>query len=247
MAADPRPLAVVTGAGRGIGRAIALGLAGAGYDLALVGRADLASLEQAAGEAAALGAACSTVLCDISDEEPVDGLFATLGPDLPRLAALVNNAGVAGPRSRLDELSMADVDEVLAVNVRGAILMCRAAIRAMRARGGGAIVNITSQTAEFGGDRLSVYGASKAALNGLTVSLAREAAGFGVRVNAISPGPVLTEPLLALPPGRLEEMKAGLPMGRFCTAEEVAAVAVWLLSGQASYVSGAIVPVHGAR
>jgi NAD(P)-dependent dehydrogenase (short-subunit alcohol dehydrogenase family) len=112
---------------------------------------------------------------------------------------------------------------------------------------GGAIVNLSSQTARFGGDRLAAYAASKAAIDGLTISLAREVAPAGIRVNAVSPGAVLTEPLRALPAEKLESMQAAMPMGRFCEPEEVARTVLWLLSDSASYVSGAIVPVHGAR
>ena len=238
---------MVTGASRGIGRAIALALAKAGHDLVLVAHTDRAGLEDAAREVRALGASCRAPLCDVASEADVAELFGALGPDAGRLSGLVNNAGYAGERSTLAEMAMSDVDQVLGVNVRGAVLMCRAAIPLLRARRSGAIVNLSSQVAQFGGNGLSVYAASKAALNGLTVSLARELAPDGIRVNAVSPGPVLTDPLKALPAERLEEMRRGLPMGRFCTPEDVAAAVVWLLSDQAGYVSGAIVPVHGAR
>lgn len=242
-----RPLALVTGASRGIGRAIALALADAGYDLWLVGRSDLEALEAVAEKVKARTAACRTSLCDVSDAAAVERLYADIGRSAGRFAALVNNAGVSGPRCDLADLDPEAIDEVLGANVKGVLLMCRGAVRLMTARGGGAIVNLSSQTAQFGGNGLTAYAASKAAVNGLTVSLAREVAGRGVRVNALSPGPVLTEPLVALPPERLEQIQASLPMGRFCTVDEVAAAVVWLLSDQASYVSGAIVPVHGAR
>jgi NAD(P)-dependent dehydrogenase (short-subunit alcohol dehydrogenase family) len=242
-----RPLALVTGASRGIGRAIALALAAAGYDLALTAGSDQAQLRAVADEAGRLGAACRTALCDLTDAAAVAGLHEALGVAPERYRALVNNAGYAGRRADLADAELDDIDAILNLNLRGLALMCRAAIPLLAANGGGAIVNLSSQSAQFGGIGLSVYAASKAAVNGLTVSLAREVAAKGVRVNAISPGPVMTEPLLALPADRLEQMQSGLPMGRFCTAEEVAAVAVWLLSNQASYVSGAIVPVHGAR
>src|SRR4051794_21712808 len=118
MSADARPLAIVTGAGRGIGRAIALGLAQAGYDLALVGRSDLVALEDAAETASALGATCSARLCDVSDERQTTGLFEAISPQLSRLAALVNNAAVIGERAVLDELAMSAIDEIIAVNLR---------------------------------------------------------------------------------------------------------------------------------
>jgi NAD(P)-dependent dehydrogenase (short-subunit alcohol dehydrogenase family) len=238
-----RPLTLVTGAARGIGRAIAIALAEAGHDLVLV---DRDGTEAIANDARARAAECVERRCDITDEAAVAALFEGLGPLRSRLSGLVNNAGFTGERMTLADAPAALIDQVFAVNVRGLMLMCRAAIPLMQVRGGGAIVNLSSQSATFGGAGLTPYAASKAAVNGLTVSLAREIAP-AIRVNAISPGPVLTEPLRALPPERLAEMERSLPMGRFLLAQEVAAVAVWLLSDAASYVSGAIVPVHGAR
>lgn len=237
-----KPLCIVTGAGRGIGRAIALALADAGWDLALV---DRDSLEETRALAEARGAACSAAKLDVTDEADVAAFYPKL--DAARVRGLVNNAGYTGDRVALADAPMDMIDQVLAVNVRGVMLMCRGAIPVMQARGGGAIVNISSQSASFGGNGLTPYAASKAAVNGLTISLARETAPAKIRVNAVSPGPVLTEPLKALPAEKLKEMEASLPMGRFLTAEEVAASVVWLLSDVASYVSGAILPVHGAR
>jgi NAD(P)-dependent dehydrogenase (short-subunit alcohol dehydrogenase family) len=239
-----RPLTLVTGASRGIGLAVACALADTGHDLVLVSRTDAARLDAAAEAMRARGAACDGHLCDISDADAVQALFGRI--DGERLSGVVNNAGAPGARARLQDLPIEELDRVLAVNVRGTILVCRAAMATM-AGSGGSIVNLSSQTAQFGGDGLSVYAAAKAAVNGLTVSLAREAAPMGVRVNAVSPGPVLTEPLRAVAAARLEQMQSSLPMGRFCTAEEVADVVVWLLSPKASYVSGAIIPIHGAR
>ncbi len=239
-----RPLCVVTGARRGIGRAIALAAADAGYDLVLV---DRGSAEETEREVRQHGAGCRRQVCDITDSEAIAEFYRGLGADAARLAGLVNNAGDSGERMNLADAPIGMIDRVLATNVRGTILMCQGAVAAMSARGGGAIVNISSQCASFGGNGLTAYAASKAAVNGLTISLARETASAKVRVNAVSPGPVLTDRLKVLTPERLREMEASLPMGRFLTSDEVAAVVVWLLSDAASYVSGAIVPVHGAR
>jgi NAD(P)-dependent dehydrogenase (short-subunit alcohol dehydrogenase family) len=242
-----RPLTIVTGASRGIGRAIALGLAKAGHDLALLALERLDTVRAVAEEARRHGIEATAFVGDVAKEASIDEFFAQLGDRGDRLYGLVNNAGTTGERDTLANLSVAEIDAVLAVNLRGAILMSRAVVPRLRAMKRGAIVNMSSQSAQFGGNGLSIYAATKAALNGLTVALARELAPDGLRVNAVSPGPVLTEPLRALPPARLAEMQASLPMGRFCTEEEVAGVVAWLLSDEASYVSGAIVPVHGAR
>jgi NAD(P)-dependent dehydrogenase (short-subunit alcohol dehydrogenase family) len=241
-------LTLVTGASRGIGRAVALACAQDGHDLVLVARDRKAELEEVMRLAQSAGAgSVSAQLCDIADPTAV----ATLFDHLPRpLTGLVNCAGLPGERARLADQPLASIDRILAVNIRGTILMCRSAVANMARRTGGAggsIVNLSSQSARFGGDKLVVYSASKAAIEGLTISLAREVAGDDIRINAVSPGPVLTEPVRALPPEKLQAMQASLPMGRFCTTEEVAHTVLWLLSRSASYVSGVIVPVHGAR
>jgi NAD(P)-dependent dehydrogenase (short-subunit alcohol dehydrogenase family) len=238
------PLTIVTGASRGIGRAIALTLARLGHSLVLVSRTAGASLDdvveasRAAGAPHAVGRAC-----DVADAAAVDDLFVAVAREgVP--TGLVNCAGQVD-RAALADMSVEVIDRILAVNLRGTLLCCRAAVRAMRE--GGAIVNVSSQSARFGGDRLAAYAAAKAGIEGLTISLAREVAPARIRVNAVSPGPVLPEPLQALPAEKLAAMQASLPMGRFCAPEEVANTVAWLLSDAASYVSGTVVPVHGAR
>jgi glucose 1-dehydrogenase len=243
----PRALTIVTGASRGIGAAIALVAADAGHDLVLVCREHERRLAATADAARALGVSVTSHVCDISVEADVARLFDAVECTPGVTLGLVNNAGFAGERRPLAEMPIAMLDRIFAVNVRGTILCSAHAIRLMTKLGGGAIVNLTSQSAIFGGKGLSAYASSKAAINGLTVSLAREVAPRNIRVNAVSPGPVLTEALTALPQDRLREMEASLPMGRFCSAEDVAQTVLFLLSARASYVSGAIVPVHGAR
>ena len=245
-----RRFTLVTGASRGLGKAIALEAARQGHDLALVARSQGDQLGEVRRAAAASGSAHVSVhLCDLGDAAAVARLFREAGAHAP-LTGLVNCAGYSGERFVLAEAPLDMIDRVLFVNLRGTILCCREAVARMsRLSGGsgGAIVNLSSQTARFGGDRLAAYAASKAGIDGLTISLAREVAPAGIRVNAVSPGAVLTEPLRALPPEKLESMQAAMPMGRFCEPEEVARTVLWLLSDSASYISGAIVPVHGGR
>lgn len=243
---DVRPLTLVTGASRGIGAAIAIECASRGHDLVLVSRHGGQALEEVCTAARQHGSSVLGLTGDVSIAADVDSIYSAIdGLDRP-LTGLVNNAAVTGERAPLSEIDLGEIDRVLDTNVKGLLLMCRAAIPRL-AQSGGVIVNLSSQSAVFGGNGLSTYAASKAAVNGLTVSLAREVAGNGIRVVAVSPGPVMTEPLLALSSERLSAMEASLPFGRFCTVEEVARVVSWLMSVDASYISGAIVPVHGAR
>lgn len=245
-----RPFTLVTGASRGLGRAIALEAAGHGHDLALVARSEADRLDEVRRAAVAAGSAHASVhLCHVGDPAAVTKLFADVASHA-RLTGLVNCAGYSGERFALAEAPLDMIEQILAINLRGTILCCREAIVQMSRRtggNGGTIVNLSSQTARFGGDRLAVYAASKAGVEGLTISLAREVAPMRIRVNAVSPGVVLTEPLQSLPPDKLESMQEAMPMGRFCEPEEVARTVLWLLSDAASYISGAIVPVHGAR
>jgi len=246
IADNPRPLTLVTGASRGIGAAIASVLAARGLDLVLVCRSNIDALDPIAEKARDAGATVHAMRADVGDPASVEALFADIKALKRPLSGLVNNAAYTGQRMPLADLPLSEMDRVLDTNVKGVLLMCRAAMPLLRETGG-VIVNLTSQSAIFGGNGLTTYAASKAAVNGITVSLAREVAGDGIRVIAISPGPVKTEPLLVLSPERLEEMEKSLPMGRFCTVEDVARSVAWMMSQDAAYVSGAILPVHGAR
>ncbi|MDX2101205.1 MAG: SDR family oxidoreductase [Alphaproteobacteria bacterium] len=238
-----RPLLLITGASRGIGAGLALAAAGRGYDLVLTARSLSPQLTDVADRARAAGASVDLVPLALGSPASVAALAATVSDR--RFSGLINNAAHVGARGPLADQDVEDLAEVLAVNVQGTILVTRAMIPLIEP--GGAIIMMSSQSAQFGGNGLSAYAASKAALTGLTISLGRELAPAGIRVVAVSPGPVLTEPLLALPPARLQEMQASLPMGRFCAVEDVAATVLWLMSAEAGYISGAVVPVHGAR
>lgn len=244
-------LTIVIGASRGIGRAVAIELGRQGHALALVGhshREQLAEVKNAIETTSKVRV--FDYLSDVAEPREVEELFADVVRDAGVPTGLVNCAGYTGDRLALEDAPLAMIERVVAVNMLATIMCCRAAIRLMSTKSGGtggAIVNMSSQNARFGGDRLAVYSASKAAVEGLTISLAREVAGAGIRINAVSPGPVLTEPLQALSAQKLADMKTQLPMGRFCEPQEVAATVAWLLSDAASYVSGAIIPVHGAR
>lgn len=239
---------VVTGASRGIGAAVARLGARHGYAIAVNYAVDEAGAAAVVASIKAEGGEAVAIRADIARETDVAQMFVTAERTLGKIAGLVNNAGVAGKTCRVDEIAAADLQRVLAVNVAGSFLCAREAVLRMATRhggNGGAIVNISSIAARIGGANEWVhYAASKGAIDTFTVGLAREVAADGIRVNAISPGLIDTE---IHAPGRLDRMRAGVPMQRIGTAEEVAEVALWLLSPAASYVTGTNVEVGGGR
>lgn len=179
--------ALVTGAGSGLGRAIALALGAAGARVLLVGR-NATRLTEVAGELADLGAAARTAECDVSSAGQVGALAARLAAE--RVSILVNNAGIPGPVEYLTEIDPAEWDEVFAINVRGIFLMCRAFVPAMVERHSGDVINLASVSGKRPLAPRTPYTASKAAVIGLTTALAYEVGPLGVSVNSLSPGPV---------------------------------------------------------
>jgi NAD(P)-dependent dehydrogenase (short-subunit alcohol dehydrogenase family) len=250
--ANPNNAAVVTGASRGIGAATARLLASRGFAVLVNFANDADAAEQVVAGIRRAGGTALAFRADVSKEAEVVGMFDAASRDLGYVAALVNNAGVTGGFSRLEDVSAANVEQVLAVNVLGAILCAREAVGRMSARRngrGGAIVNVGSLAARIGGAGEWVhYAVSKAAVHTLTIGLAREVAADGIRVNCLAPGLVETELHAANgQPDRLERLRPGIPLGRPGTAEEVAAGIAWLLSDESSYVTGAILEMGGGR
>lgn len=236
-------LAMVTGAGSGIGRGIALGLAAAGADLILLSDRD--NLGPVAEEASAAGAAVTTELLDLADRDARRAAVERL-LDAHAVDVLVNNAGLIR-RSPATQFSDADWYEVIEVNLHAAFELCRAAGRRMVARGSGKIVNVASMLSFQGGFLVPSYAASKHALAGLTRALANEWAAHGVNVNAIAPGYVATATTAALrsDPARSDEILGRIPAGRWAEPEDVAGAAVFLASRAADYVHGHVLAVDG--
>lgn len=244
---------IVTGASRGIGAAIARLAAAQGFLVAV----NYATHEEEASAVVsairALGGQAIAVQADVSTEDGVVRLFETADRELSQpLTALINNAGVSGGYSRVDQISAEALRRAFSVNVAGAFLCAREAIRRMSTRNGGrggSIINISSRAAQIGGAGEYVhYAASKGALDTFTVGLAREVVGEGIRVNAIAAGLIETEfHATAGNPDRVRMLAPELPMGRAGAAEEVAEAVLWLASPAASYVTGAILPVSGGR
>lgn len=242
---------VVTGGSRGIGAAVCRQAAAAGYAVVVNYTAAADRAAALVGELTGAGARAVAVRADVADEAAVTELFAA-ADELGTLAALVNNAGITGPYGRFDAVATADLRRVLDVNVLGAMLCTRAAVRRMSTRYGGAggcVVNVSSRAAVLGSANEWVhYAASKGALDSLTVGLANELAGEGIRVNGVAPGLIDTEVHAAAgQPDRVVRMAPGVPLGRPGEAAEVAAAVLWLMSAQAAFVTGATLPVSGGR
>jgi 3-oxoacyl-[acyl-carrier protein] reductase len=228
--------AIVTGAGSGIGRAVAIRLAADGYRVVVndirpaEGERVVGEIRSRKGEAVAVGG-------DVSKEDDVAAIVAASQNAFGDATHLVNNAGFVH-QARFIDLTPADFDRMFAVHVRGVFLMSRAVLPAMLARGAGVIVNMASQLGQIGGIELVHYSAAKAAIIGLTKSLAREVSAQGVRVNAVAPGPINTPLVKALSPEWRKAKAAELPLGRFGEPEEVAATVAFLCSDEASLFVG---------
>ncbi len=248
MTAGRRPVVLVTGASRGIGRATAELAAGKGWDVAVGCRADVNAAREVVHTCMAAGAQAVAVPGDVSTTEGVAAVFDATEAAFGRLDAVVTNAGVVSPPARVEDMTADRIAEVLRVNVIGTLLCAGAAVRRMSLRhggSGGVIVTVSSRAAVRGGSGEYVdYAASKAAVDAITVGLAAEVVDEGIRVVGVRPGLIATD---IHAPGRLERVAPSLPMKRPGTAQEVAAAIVWLMSEEASYVTGTLLDVGGGR
>jgi NAD(P)-dependent dehydrogenase (short-subunit alcohol dehydrogenase family) len=247
----PLPVVIITGASRGIGAATALLAAQRGYSVCVNYRRNRDAALSVVGDITAFGGHAIAVEADVSDESAVQALFAAadaLGP----LKGLVNNAGILETQMRLDAMDAARIQRVLWTNVVGPFLCARAAVRRMSTKyggSGGGIVNVSSAAARVGspGEYID-YAASKGALDTMTIGLAHEVAQEGIRVNGVRAGHIYTEMHASGgEPGRVDRVKAFVPMKRGGQPEEVAAAILWLLSDEASFTTGAFIDVTGGR
>ena len=243
---------LITGASRGIGAATAVLAARQGYDVAInyAGNVDAAKI---VGDSVnQLGRQALLIQADVSCEEDVIRMFDETAQTFGRIDALVNNAGILENQMPVEQMSLARLQRVMAVNIIGSFLCAREAIKYMAIKhggNGGAIVNVSSAAARLGSPFEFVdYAASKGAIDSMTIGLAKEIASDGIRVNAVRPGLIYTDiHQLAGEPGRVDRLKDAVPMKRGGTADEVAQTIIWLLSDAASYVSGSILDVAGGR
>jgi NAD(P)-dependent dehydrogenase (short-subunit alcohol dehydrogenase family) len=237
--------AVITGASKGLGKAIALALAENGANLALISR-NIEKLNQVAEEAKKLGVEAYAFKADITDEMQVDVVCKKITEHFNRVHILINNAGI-NIRKPITDFTMAEWRIVMDTNVTGAFLMCRAFVPYMKGNGYGRIINLTSIMSHVGLPGRSVYAASKSALIGFTKALALELAPEKITVNGISPGPFLTEmnrPLVENPE-LTQFFLSRIPLGRWGDPREVADLAVFLCSEKANFITGTDILIDG--
>jgi NAD(P)-dependent dehydrogenase (short-subunit alcohol dehydrogenase family) len=243
---------IITGASRGIGAAIALKAAQSEYQIVVNYAKDQEAADQVVAQIRKSGRNAMAIRADVSIESEVIRLFQEAEAQLGPIYGLVNNAGITGGFARVEETTRPMLERLMAVNVIGPMLCLREAVKRMSTRyghSGGSIVNISSLAARTGGAGEWVhYAATKGAMNTLTIGLAREVANEGIRVNAVSPGLIETDLHTAAgAPDRPARLSSTIPMKRPGTADEIAGGVLWLLSPEASYVTGTILEIGGGR
>lgn len=243
---------VITGASRGIGAAVALRAADAGFEVCV----NYASNGQAAADVVEAiqkkGGKAIAVKGDMAVEADILALFSRVDAELAPLSALVNNAGITGPGSLVENMSFERLNTLFQLNVIGVFMVAREAIKRISTKNGGpggAIVNISSAAARLGSPGEYVdYAATKGAMDTMTIGLAKEVAAQGIRVNAVRPGVIYTDiHIQSGEPGRVDRIKDSVPMKRGGEADEVAAAVMWLISEESSYSTGAFIDVSGGR
>jgi NAD(P)-dependent dehydrogenase (short-subunit alcohol dehydrogenase family) len=244
-------VAIVTGGSRGIGRATAIAAAARGFRVCVGYASNEAAARQVVAAIEAKNGKAIAVKCDVSRESDILALFKA-ADEFGTLGALINNAGIVGRTSRVDEMSAERIQQMMAVNVTGSILCAREAVKRMSTRHGGkggVIVNLSSVAAKLGAPNTYVdYAASKGAIDSFTIGLGHEVASEGIRVAAIRPGLIDTDiHASGGEPDRAHKLSHMVPMKRVGTADEIANAIVWLMSDEASYVTSAILDVSGGR
>lgn len=247
-----KPIILITGGSRGIGAAIALRAADAGYAVCVSYLNNQSAADALVNSINGKGGTAIALRADVAIDADVVRMFKQCDASLGPITALVNNAGILEQQSRVDQMSADRIARIFATNVLGSFSCAREAIVRMSTRhggSGGGIVNMSSRAAKLGAAGEYVdYAASKAAIDTFTIGLAKEVAAEGIRVNAVSPGLIYTDiHASGGEPGRVDRLQDSVPMKRGGTADEVARAVMWLLSEDASYVTGTNVDVSGGR
>ena len=239
--------ALVTGGSRGIGAAVVARFVSEGWNVIFTYVSNNAAADDVASRTGA-----RAIKCDAGVEAEIMALMKSLDDDGIYVDALVNNAGITGPKRRMEEVTAETLELVMRVNITGVVLMCREAVKRMSTRHGGhggVIVNLSSTATAAGSPNQWIdYSASKGAIDIITKGLSREVGAEGIRVNAVAPGYTLTDMAREGEiEARFDSFKHEVPLGRIGTVDEIAAGIYWLCSDDAAYVSGAILPVSGGR
>lgn len=243
---------IITGASRGIGAVTALKAAAAGYEVCVNYHSNVNAAQEVVSKIEAVGGRAIAVQGDVGKEEDILALFGAVDAQLAPLTALINNAGILETHGRVEHMTFDRLQRVFTTNITGSFICAREAVKRMstdHGGKGGGIVNISSAASRLGSPNEYVdYAASKGAIDSLTIGLSKEVAAEGIRVNAVRPGVIYTEiHALGGEPGRVDRVKENVPMKRGGQPEEVANTALWLLSSEASYITGALLDVSGGR
>lgn len=246
------PVILITGGSRGVGAATARLAAARGYDVAISYVSDETAALAVANDVKAAGRRALAVRADSAEPEQVAALFAAIDREFGRVDVLVNNAGILGPQSRLEDLDFARMQRIFAVNAIGPMLCAQQAVKRMSHRHngrGGVVINVSSGAARLGSPNEYIdYAASKGALETFTIGFAKEVARDGIRVNCIRPGHIYTDMHASGgEPGRVDRVKDSIPMGRGGQPEEVARAILWLASDEASFITGTFLDVTGGK
>lgn len=241
---ETRKTAIVTGATRGIGKAIALELAKEGMDIAVIATAQNERSEKALEEIGQTGVKVRLFTGDVSVQEDTVRMMEQINSEFEHVAVLVNNAGITRD-SLLLSMKEEDIDRVIDVNLKGCMYMTKACLRPFMKQKKGAIVNISSVVGLMGNAGQANYAAAKAGIIGFTKTIAREYAAKNIRCNAIAPGFICTDMTAQLPPEAAEQLKSQIPLKRLGAAEEVAHLAAFLAGDKAAYITGEVIKVDG--
>lgn len=246
------PLILITGGSRGVGAATARLAAAQGYDVAISFISNEAAALGVVADVQAVGRRALAIRADSADPEQVAQLFATIDETFGRIDVLVNNAAIIGLQSRFEDLDVARIQRIFAINAIGPMLCAQQAVKRMSFRHngkGGSVINVSSGAARLGSPNEYVdYAASKGALETFTIGLSKEVAREGIRVNCVRPGHIYTEMHASGgEPGRVDRVKDSIPMGRGGEPEEVARAVLWLAGAEASFITGTFLDVTGGK
>lgn len=250
MAKTTTGVALITGASRGLGAATALCLARDGYAVCVNYNRNAKQAQSIVESITNDGGKAIAIQADVSDAKQIEKLFASVDNKLGTLSALINNAAFAGTRSKVSDLTVETIKQTIDTNITGLILCAQEAVKRMaKSYGGkgGSIINVSSQAGQFGGNQITPYAASKAAVNLFTVGLSKEVGPEGIRVNAVSPGVIDTGQSDMLDPKLKNALRDSIPLKKIGSPDDVARVIQWLLSEHSSYLTGVIIPVAGGR